>query len=78
MSNSYLSKNDMLNVLNGHLTELNAEQYSHRLRIIEFDAAGAENINSDMYNQISQMIAQYDLRIQALESEKERVLALPE
>jgi hypothetical protein len=78
MSNAYLTKQHMLNVVESHLREMNAEQYSHRLRIIEFDAAGIENIHGGMYEEISNMIAQYDIRIAALEQERERVLALPD
>jgi len=78
MTNNYLSKQDMLNVVLAHIRDLHAEQYSHKLRIIEFEAAGLENINQDLYNQISDMVTQYDLRISALEAEKEKVLALPE
>jgi hypothetical protein len=76
MTNQYLNKQTMLNVLDAHLTDLNAEQYSHRLRIMEFDAAGIENINGGMYEEISNMINQYDNRIAALQAERDRVSLL--
>jgi hypothetical protein len=78
MTNNYLSKQDMLNVVTAHIRDLHAEKYSHQLRIIEFDAAGSENIDQVLYNQIADMVTQYDLRISALEAEKEKVLAMPE
>lgn len=78
MTENYLSKQDRLNVLIAHIRDLHAEKYSHELRIIEFNAAGVDNIDEKLYNQIASMIPQYDSRIAALEAEKERVLALPE
>lgn len=74
----YLQKQDMINIINGHLRELNAEKYSHELRIKEFEASGLDTIDQGLYTQYQTMLGQYDLRIQALEIEKERVLALPE
>lgn len=78
MENTYLSKQQMLNVVESHLREMHAEQYSHRLRLMEFDAAGIENIVDGIYQEISNMVAQYDLRIAAIEQEKQRLLALPD
>jgi hypothetical protein len=78
MTNEYLDRNQMINIVRAHLRDLHAEKYSHELRIIEFDGAGIENIDDSLYNQISNMIPQYDLRIAALENELARLLALPE
>lgn len=68
-----LSNEQKIGIVNGHITELLAEQYSHQLRIIEFDGAGRENINPEMYQQMVDMVAQYDLRIAALQAEKDRL-----
>jgi hypothetical protein len=78
MTNEYLDRNQMINIVRAHLRDLHAEKYSHELRIIEFNGAGIENIDDSLYNQISNMIPQYDLRIAALENELARLLALPE
>jgi hypothetical protein len=78
MTNEYLDRNQMINIVRAHLRDLHAEKYSHELRIIEFDGAGIENIDDSLYNQIANMIPQYDLRIAALENELARLLALPE
>jgi hypothetical protein len=78
MTNEYLDKNQMINIITAHLRDLHAEKYSHELRIVEFDGAGIENIDESLYSQISSMIPQYDLRISALEAELARVSALPE
>jgi hypothetical protein len=78
MTNEYLDKNQMINIVRAHLRDLHAEKYSHELRIVEFDGAGIENIDDSLYSQISSMIPQYDLRIAALEAELARVSELPE
>jgi len=76
MTNQYLNKQTMLNVIDAHLNDLHAEQYSHELRIIEFNAAGLDNIDPGMYSQISDMVSQYDDRIAALQAERNRVALL--
>jgi len=78
MTNQYLDKQKMLSVLDAHLNDLHAEQYSHELRIMEFNAAGVENIDQVLYAQMSDMVSQYDLRINALKNERSRVDLLPE
>lgn len=78
MESTYLTKQHMLNIVESHLREMYAEQYSHRLRLIEFDAAGIQNTPGGMYEEISNMITQYDSRISAIEQEKQRLLALPD
>ena len=78
MTNEYLDKNQMINIVRAHLRDLHSEKYSHELRLIEFDWAGIENVDDSLYSQISSMIPQYDLRIAALEAELTRVSDLPE
>jgi hypothetical protein len=78
MTNEYLDKNQMINIVRAHLRDLHSEKYSHELRLIEFDGAGIENVDDSLYSQISSMIPQYDLRIAALEAELTRVSDLPE
>jgi hypothetical protein len=78
MLDSYITKEQRIAIIDAHLRDLHAEKYSHELRIIEFNAAGLENIDEELYLQISNMIPQYDDRIQALKDERVRVELLPE
>jgi hypothetical protein len=68
MSNIELSNDQKIGIINAHIMELKAEQYSHELRKIELETIGS--VDNEIYTNISKIIGDYDLQITTLESLK--------
>ena len=70
MTNNYLSKQDMLNVVTAHIRDLHAEKYSHQLRIIEFDASLGFGICTFNYDKMvyQKQVNAYEQTITRLEN----------
>jgi hypothetical protein len=66
MSNTELNNDQKIGIINAHIVELKAEQYSHELRKIELETIGS--VDNEIYTNISKIIGDYDLQIAALES----------
>ena len=66
MSNTELNNDQKIGIINAHIVELKAEQYSHELRKIELETIGS--IDNEIYTNMSKIIGDYDLQITALES----------
>ena len=66
MSDVELNNGQKIGIINAHIVELKAEQYSHELRKIELETIGS--IDNEIYANMSKIIGDYDLQITALES----------
>lgn len=68
MSSTDLNNEQKIAIINAHITELKAEQYSHEIRKIELETISSTD--NDIYSNIVRIIGDYDLQISTLESLK--------
>ncbi len=66
MSNTELNNDQKIGIINAHIVELKAQQYSHEIRKIELETIGS--VDNEIYTNITRIIGDYDLQITTLES----------
>lgn len=68
MSDIELNNDQKIGIINAHIMELKAEQYSHELRKVELETIGS--VDNEIHTNITRIIGDYSLQISTLESLK--------
>lgn len=68
MSNTDLNDEQKIAIINAHIVELKAQQFSHEVRKIELETISSTD--NEIYENIVRIIGDYDLQIATLESLK--------
>jgi hypothetical protein len=68
MSDTDLNNEQKISIINAHIIELKAEQYSHEIRKIELETI--QSTDNEIYQNIVRIIGDYDNQISVLESLK--------
>lgn len=68
MSDIELNNDQKIAIINAHIMELKAEQYSHELRKVELETIGS--VDNEIHTNITRIIGDYSLQISTLESLK--------
>ena len=73
MSSTDLNNEQKISIINAHIIELKAEQYSHEIRKIELETI--QSTDNEIYQNIVRIIGDYNLQISTLESLKSNLPA---
>jgi hypothetical protein len=73
MSSTDLNNEQKIAIINAHIMELKAEQYSHEIRKVELETISSTD--NEIYSNIVRIIGDYDLQISTLESLKSNLPA---
>jgi hypothetical protein len=68
MAGTDLNDDQKIAIIDAHITELKAQQFSHEIRRIELQTISSTD--NEIYENIVRIIGDYDLQIAALESLK--------
>jgi hypothetical protein len=68
VSDIELNNDQKIGIINAHIMELKAEQYSHELRKVELETIGS--VDNEIHTNITRIIGDYSLQISTLESLK--------
>jgi len=68
VSDIELNNDQKIAIINAHIMELKAEQYSHELRKVELETIGS--VDNEIHTNITRIIGDYSLQISTLESLK--------
>jgi hypothetical protein len=73
MTSPDLNSQQKIAIINAHIMELKAEQYSHEIRKVELETISSTD--NEIYSNIVRIIGDYNLQISTLESLKSNLPA---